>query len=891
MAKSTPMMDQYRRIKARYADAILFFRLGDFYEMFSEDALTASRLLEITLTSRGKGTEEEVPMCGVPWHSADRYIARLTRMGHKVAICDQVEDAEAARGLVERDVVRVVTPGTEMDEGNLAPKEHNFLAAVAPDRRGAGLAFLDASTGDFWLAEEEAGAVGEALAHFAPREVLQPEGSEETVGALLKAAGLEEVVRTTRPGWTFEGNTAGKLLREHLGVASLEGFGCGEMTGAERAAGAALRYVMETQRSDVGHVRRLRRFDPRGVLRIDAITRRNLELVRTMRDRARTGSLLGLLDETVTAMGGRLIKTWLLAPLQDAGEIERRLDAVDALLREAPRRKELRDALDRVADMERLAARVRMGRATPRDLASLRASLCRLPDVRASLREPAPELLAGLREAIDPLEDLQDLLGRALVDEPPPSSNAGGIVREGYDAELDELREAARGGKRLLAGIEKREREATGISSLKVRHNRVFGYFLEVSKANMDRVPAEWTRRQTLTNSERYVTEELKEVESKVLGAQESSITLEERLFSEVRERVGRETARIQETAAALARADVLAALAVAADRRGYVRPSISRKPGVRVKAGRHPVVETLLEGERFVPNDGSLDPSDRQVLLLTGPNMGGKSTYLRQMALIVLMAHMGSFVPADEAEIGPVDRIFTRVGASDSLATGQSTFMMEMLETANILNNATQRSLVVLDEIGRGTATFDGLSLAWAVVEHLHDDPGLGCMTLFATHYHELTDLAHTLPRVHNLRVAVREWEDRIVFLRRVEEGTAERSYGIHVAKLAGLPASTLERAKEILGNLERNELDPQGRPRLAASTRVGPAAGTGGQMSLFLPPPLPPEVEEIVEADLSQMRPIDALNLLSKVQERLRGKGSGQEEREGVMAPGEED
>jgi DNA mismatch repair protein MutS len=896
----TPMLRQYRAIKTAHPDAILMFRLGDFYEMFYDDALAAARALSLTLTSRGRGTPHEAPMCGVPYHAAESYIGRLIRQGFRVAICDQVEDARVAKGIVRRAVTRVVSPGTVTEEAQLEGRAPNFIAALCASRgrdRSAsedgapdaalGAAYLDLSTGDFRVAEHHGprarAALLDQLVSFGPREILHPEG--EDPASWLPREALEGTLRTAAPAWTFTRDAAYGTLLRRFGTASLDGFGCEGRDLAIAAAGALVQHLQETQKADLKHVTRLVSVETGDVMVLDAATLRTLEVVANARDGGRDGSLLEVLDRTATRMGARTLRDWLLRPLLAAGPIAERHEAVAFFLERPTERAALRDRLARIQDLERLLARCSLGTAGPRDLAGLRDSLEVLPEIAALgvafTAPPVAALVAGL----DALADLQERIRATLADEPPAALRDGGVVRDGFSPDLDGLRSIRRDGRATLAAIEARERERTGIASLKVRYNKIFGYYLEVSHANRGLVPSDYERRQTLVGAERYVTPELKEYEAKVLTAEERIAAIEQEIFAALRGAVADAAPRLRRTAAAVATLDVLAALAEAAAQGGYVRPRVEESGRLRIVEGRHPVVERLLAGERFVPNDAHLDPEERQILILTGPNMGGKSTYLRQVALIVLMAQAGSFVPAAEAEVGLVDRIFSRVGASDDLARGQSTFLVEMNETANILNNATRRSLVLLDEVGRGTSTFDGLSIAWSVAEYLHDTPAVAARTLFATHYHELTELALLKPRVRNLTLAVREWNDRIVFLRRVLEGAADRSYGIQVARLAGLPREVIERALEVLRNLEREELSRDGRPKLARHLPVRPPAtptatgepsaetdGPSGpppepaQLGLFAPEE-DPVVEALRRASIDGMTPLEALNLVARL------------------------
>jgi DNA mismatch repair protein MutS len=884
MDRTTPMLRQYRRVKSEHPDAILMFRLGDFYEMFYDDAVVASRLLSLTLTARHRGSPNEAPMCGVPYHAAEGYIARLVRQGHRVAICDQVEDAKLARGIVRREVTRVVSPGTMTDPAHLPEREPNYIAALLPGggQSGAafGCAYLDLSTGDFRISEHRGAAAAEALrdevAAFAPREIVLPEDCRS--GTLLAPEALERSLVSTAPSWSFARDTAYETLLRRFGTASLDGFGCDGRDMAIGAAGALIRYLQETQKTDLKHVTRLVWHEAAERMMLDATTRRTLEVAANAADGGREGTLLDILDHTQTAMGARLLRDWLLAPLLSASRIDERLDSVGFLVAQAAERAALASALRGVHDLERLLARCSLGTANGRDLAALRDSLDALPAIAGRAVALTPALLSRLVAGLDTLDDLRGRLARALADEPPAALKDGGIIRAGHHVGLDELRALRRDGHDYLAAVEKRERARTGIASLKVRYNKVFGYYIEISNANRALVPAEYQRKQTLVNAERYITPELKEYEARVLSAQDRIAAIEYELFVALRDEVVEAAARIRGTAQALAALDALSALAEAAARHGYARPRVTEGQEIRITEGRHPVVERLLRKERFVPNDCLFDGAERQVLILTGPNMGGKSTYLRQVALIVLMAQAGSFVPAAAAEIGLVDRIFSRVGASDNLARGQSTFLVEMNETANILNNATPRSLILLDEVGRGTSTFDGLSIAWSVAEYLHDTPEVAARTIFATHYHEMTELALLKKRVRNLTLRVREWNDSIVFLRRVEDGAADRSYGIQVARLAGIPAPVIERAREVLSNLERDELSRDGKPKLArrlhGPAQGGPAEGDGPppQLGLFAPDE-DPALAALREVDPDALSPLEALNFLAELKRKLPG------------------
>ncbi len=872
MAGMTPLMRQYTRIKSEYQHAILFFRMGDFYELFNEDATVASRVLQIALTKRGKSEGMDIPLCGFPHHAAEPYIAKLIRQGYTVAVCEQVEDPKKAKGLVKREVVRVVTPGTVVEEGLLEARENHYLTAWVAGKVGVGLSLLDLSTGEFLVSEYGGDDPVQFLVNrfgtFEPREMIVPE--ELRGSALLGDITREYPALPVQymDGWAFEPAEAYGKLTEHFRTTSLEGFGCTGAGPGVSAAGALLRYVEQTQKGSVPHIRGLRTLREGDRMFLDASTVRNLELVRSSVDGGKPGSLLGLLDRTQTAMGGRTLRGDLLSPLLDRDAIVPRQDAVAAFLESPSMLDDFREDLGRVYDMERLIGRVTLGVAGPRDLIALGASLAVLPAIRSRLRDLQAPLLASLRERVDELQDVCRLIAEAVSDDPPPTLRDGGVIRDGYSEALDELRSIGREGKGWIARLENRERERTGIGNLKVKYNKVFGYYIEVTKANLSEVPDDYIRKQTLVNAERFITPELKEYEAKVLGAEDRIIELEAELFRTVRHAVASEAARVQTTAGALAELDVLAALADTAQAYRYVRPRVFDGDGLVIREGRHPVLDALESAEPFVPNDTLLDTDDNRLLIITGPNMAGKSTYMRQVALIVLMAQMGGFVPAAEAEIGLVDRIFTRVGASDALIRGQSTFMVEMNETANILHHATEKSLIILDEIGRGTSTFDGISIAWAVGEFLHNQTK--ARTLFATHYHELTELALTLPGVRNYNIAVKEWNDQVIFLRKIVEGGADKSYGIQVARLAGLPPAVLERAREVLDNLEKSELDEAGEPVIAHSEETAPRAP---QLDLFTARPHP-VLQEILQLDVHNMTPLDALNRIAALKKKLEGR-----------------
>ncbi|HLV00138.1 MAG TPA: DNA mismatch repair protein MutS [Acidobacteriota bacterium] len=816
MEKSTPMMRQYHRIKRAHPDALLFFRLGDFYEMFYEDAVIGSRELEITLTSRNKDRDGgPIPMCGIPYHAASNYLSKLLKRGYKVAICDQVEDPRQAKGIVRREVTRILTPGTTIEEGVLDSKQNNFVAALYSSDAALAASFLDVSTGEFWTSEfratERWEALQETLAHFQPAEIVVSEHQAKEWKAKFRNQGVcKEAVQTPADEWTFHFDFAERLLLDQFNVSSLEGFGLGDGREAISAAGALLHYVRQTQKCELNHITTLSLLQPSDYLKMDDSTVQNLELVRGM-DGNRRWTLFSTLDHTRTGMGARLLRAWILRPSFSLEEIDQRLDAVEELSNSLIGMKRLGQRLDQVHDLERLLSRVTLKTANARDLLALRDSIAALPGIQEELQGYTANRLSP---DFDRLADVGEDLFRSIRDDPPATLSEGGLIRPGYHKELDELREIAQSGKSFIAALEAKERERTGINSLKVKFNRVFGYFIEVTRAHLDSVPSDYIRKQTLAGSERYVTPELKEYEEKVLGAEERIVELERELFLQVRERVASQAPRIRKVASILARLDVLLSFAEVSAKNRYIRPQLEESAELVIRNGRHPVLE-LERDEPFVPNDLVCNTSSDQMLILTGPNMGGKSTFLRQNALIVIMAQMGCFVPADEAKIGLVDRIFTRVGASDNLARGQSTFMVEMIETARILNTATPRSFILLDEVGRGTATFDGLSIAWAVAEYLIEQSHRKARTLFATHYQELTRLEEHHPGVRNYCVTVKESAGRIIFFHRVQAGVASKSYGIEVARLAGIPAPVVERARQIVNRLERKQLNLTGQPR----------------------------------------------------------------------------
>ena len=872
----TPMLQQYKGIKSQYPDAILFFRMGDFYEMFLDDAKIASRILEITLTSRNKHKEEQIPMCGVPVHSAENYLNRLVQSGHRVAICEQVEDPKQAKGLVKREVIRVMTPGLITTEGSVGAKTNNYLISLNPGntKEPWGLSCLDISTGEFRVTElsREEDALTE-LFRLEPSEVLLPDSQKEVQLVVRLQQAIPEAFLSFRPDVWWQQERARTNLQEHLRTLSLNGFGLTGLSSGIRAAGALLSYASETQKSETSHINHLKPYLLSDYLIIDEVTKQNLELLSNSLDHGRQGTLLDVLDLTLTPMGGRLLKKWVLYPSRDIAEIEDRLSAVEILKKNPSIRKDLRKEMRQVYDIERLVARTVLGTANGRDLLALKQSVTRIPYIKKALEDllGIPSLQkdrkADLNEiymALDPLQDVADIINRSIRDDCPIILREGRLIKEGFNNKLDEIIHLQRDGRSFIAGLETKERERTGIPSLKVGFNKVFGYYLEVSKARSDNVPDDYIRKQTLVAAERYITPELKDIESKILTAQDQRLVLEFELFMEIRSKVAVAGTRLQNTAAALAKTDCLSSLAEAAERYNYVRPKLDHDERIFISQGRHPVIEHTLK-ESFVPNDVELNHRNSQLVIITGPNMAGKSTVLRQTALIVLMAQMGSFVPAERAMIGMVDRIFTRVGATDYLTRGQSTFMVEMTETANILHNATSRSLVILDEIGRGTSTYDGLAIAWAVAENLLYKDKRGVKALFATHYHELTDLAKKHDKVRNMHIAVKEWGDQIIFLRRLVDGFTSRSYGIQVAALAGVPDSVIKRAKEILKSIEkktsRNKKEIPADHLCKRRPKQHPA-----QMPLPLVTDHGSELrEKILSADINKMTPLEAINYLA--------------------------
>jgi DNA mismatch repair protein MutS len=858
------MMQQYMQMKEQYPDTLLFFRLGDFYEMFFEDALTASRELELTLTARDCGLAERAPMCGVPFHSVQTYLGRLLEKGYRVAICEQMQDPSQAKGLVDREVVRVVTPGTIIEPAMLDERANSYLLSVCLDEDEAGLAYVDVSTGEFFAYElpNARRALGDELARIAPKEMLLNEG------AVLAGVGQGDRGATISPYAALSQAKARQILLDHFGLQSLDPFGLEEHRLAVCAAGALMRYLGDTQRNALQHITGIRLYQSAAYMLLDSAARRNLELTIPLRGKGKRGTLLGLLDHTATAMGGRLLRAWIEQPLASRQAIEERLDAVAAIHGEHVLMQSLHEELRGVYDIERLLSKLAYKNINPRDCLALCASLRRVPAIRGILGGLPGTLLRGLCAQMDDLPDLTDLLTRAIHPDAPALVSDGSIIRDGYDKELDGYRQASTQGKQWLADLETQEREATGIKNLRIQYNRVFGYYIEVTKSYYDQVPYRYQRKQTLANAERFTTKDLIEIERKLLGAQDKALRLEQMLFLDIRQQIGAQLRRLQATAHAVKAVDALASLALAAARHGYTRPEITEDGALHIQNGRHPVVEAALTGgAQFVPNDTDMDERENRMLIITGPNMAGKSTYMRQVALIALMAHLGSFVPARSASVCLIDRIFTRVGASDDLASGQSTFMVEMNEMAHILLNATPKSLVILDEIGRGTSTFDGLSIAWAVVEYLCGQD-VQAKTLFATHYHELSELEGRLPGVANFRVAAKEHGEDIIFLRKIVRGGADKSFGIHVARLAGMPQAVLLRAQEILARLEAADVNQSaiGQNILEEGRRE-----KSEQVTLFTSPATA-LIEELRDTDVMAMTPMEAMNLLFALRERAR-------------------
>lgn len=879
MAEFTPMMQKYLETKQENPDCILFYRLGDFYEMFFEDAITASKELEITLTGKDCGQEERAPMCGIPYHAVEGYLNKLVSKGYKVAICEQVEDPKLAKGLVKREVVRIVTPGTNIDTYALDESKNSYLMCITYMQAKIGVSLADVTTGDFFLTEvDDLKKLTDELIKYQPKEIICNDAflvSGMDISNIRSRLGIS--VNSLEPH-LFDDDAAKKCLLKHFHVNTLVGLGIEDFPTGLIAAGALLQYLYDTQKTSLNHISHIYPYLNSKYMLLDSSTRRNLELAETLREKQKRGTLLWVLDKTKTAMGGRMLRSYIEQPLVDKKEIEQRLDAVEELTGDSVTRDEIREYLNSIYDLERLLGRVSYKTANPRDMIAFRNSLNMLPPIKTVLKSFHKEILCQIREDIDGLEDICLLIENAIEEEPPISIREGGIIKEGFDEDIDKLRSAKRDGKKWLADLENEDRERTGIKNLKIKYNKVFGYYFEVTNSYASLVPSDYIRKQTLANAERYTTPRLKELEDTILNAEDKLCTLEYDLFCKIRDSIAMEMERVQKTAKAVARLDVYASLSLTAERNHYVRPKLNDKGILDIKDGRHPVVEKMIDNDMFIQNDTYLDNGDHCISVITGPNMAGKSTYMRQTALIVLMAQVGSFVPAKRANIGIVDRIFTRVGASDDLASGQSTFMVEMNEVANILRNATSKSLLILDEIGRGTSTFDGLSIAWAVIEHISNRKLLGAKTLFATHYHELTELEGKMSNVNNYCIAVKECGDDIVFLRKIVKGGADKSYGIQVAKLAGVPDMVIDRAKEIVNQLSDNDITEKVQKIAVEQKGEGKTKKTEhfdevdlAQMSLFDTVTDEDVIKELRETDISNITPLDALNTLYRLQNKL--------------------
>lgn len=879
MTEYTPMMQHYLKTHEEYKDCILFYRLGDFYEMFFDDAKVVSKELELTLTGKSCGAEERAPMCGIPYHAAETYLTRLVKKGYKVAICEQVEDPKLAKGMVKREVTRVVTPGTTLNAQALDETKNNYIMCIAYIGDHYGISSADITTGDYYVTEVDSERkLLDEVNKYQPTEIICNEAFYISGIDIDDMKNRMGIVIYSLDAWYFSDETAQMTLKDHFKVRDLEGLGLVDYDSGVVAAGALLKYLYETQKTTLSNLVAIHPYTTGKFMIIDSSTRRNLELVETLREKQKRGSLLWVLDKTRTAMGARTLRSFVEQPLIERTEIEERYDAIDEFNTNAITREEIREYLNPVYDLERLITRVTYQTANPRDLIAFRNSIHMLPPIKTLMSDFQSPLLKRLYEQLDTLDELYELIERSITEEPPLTLHDGGILKEGYNEEVDRLRKAKTDGKSWLADLEAKEREKTGIKNLKIKYNKVFGYYLEVTNSFKDMVPDYFTRKQTLANAERFITPELKELEDVILGAEDKLIVLEYELFREVRQKVADEVVRIQKTAKAVAQIDVFASLATVAEQNNYCRPKLNEKGLIDIKDGRHPVVERMIQNEMFVANDTYLDNGSNRVSIITGPNMAGKSTYMRQSALIVLMAQIGSFVPAKSAKIGIVDRIFTRVGASDDLASGQSTFMVEMSEVANILRNATSNSLLILDEIGRGTSTFDGLSIAWAVVEHISNPRLLGAKTLFATHYHELTELEGKLNSVNNYCIAVKEKDDDIVFLRKIVKGGADKSYGIQVAKLAGVPDNVIERAKEIVEELSNNDITEivQNISAEGSSKRSKPKLDEVDleQISLLDTMDNDTILNELKELDLGQMTPIEAMNKLYELQNKVKNR-----------------
>ena len=885
MAELTPMMQKYMETKEQYKDCILFYRLGDFYEMFFDDAIVASKELEIALTGKSCGLEERAPMCGIPYHAVETYLARLVSRGYKVAICEQVEDPKLAKGLVKREVIRVVTPGTNLDVQSLEASKNNYLMCIAYTSDGIGISAADVTTGDYYVTEvEDLRKLKDELMKYEPSEIICNEAF------LVSGYDVEDLKSrlhmsvSSLESHMFDDDGCRRILMRHFKVNTLIGLGVEEFPTGILAAGALLQYLYDTQKTDLEHFTHISPYLTSKYMLLDSSTRRNLELTETLREKQKRGSLLWVLDKTKTAMGGRLLRNYIEQPLIDKEEMEKRLDAIQELNQDSISRDEIREYLNPVYDLERLLSKVTYKTANPRDLIAFRNSLQMLPPIKTVLSGFQKEELAAIREEIDGLEDIYQLIDEAIVEEPPISIREGGMIKDQFDETIDHLRAAKHDGKQWLVQLEEEDRERTGIKNLKIKKNNVFGYFFEVTNSYKDLVPEDYIRKQTLANAERYTTPRLKELEDTILNAEDKLQTLEYDIFCRIRDTIAQELVRIQNAAKALAKLDVYASLSLVSERNHYVRPKLNEKGVIDIKDGRHPVVEQMITNDMFIANDTYLDNGSHCISIITGPNMAGKSTYMRQTALIVLMAQIGCFVPARSANIGIVDRIFTRVGASDDLASGQSTFMVEMNEVANILRNATSKSLLILDEIGRGTSTFDGLSIAWAVIEHISNRKLLGAKTLFATHYHELTELEGKMNNVNNYCIAVKECGDDIVFLRKIVKGGADKSYGIQVAKLAGVPDMVIDRAKEIVEQLSDNDITEKVQSIAIDNKGDGKAKKQPkydevdlAQMSLFDTVTDEDVLKELMEIEVTTLTPLDALNTLYRLQNKLKNRWNG--------------
>ncbi len=872
-SSATPLMEQYLQIKAKHRDKILLYRMGDFYETFYDDAKLIAKILGIALTKRAHGKSAEVPLAGFPYHALDNYLHKLVQAGHRVAICEQIEDPRQATGIVKRDVIEIITPGATLSEKLLDHKNNNFLAAIFLEESMAGMAFADISTGEFFLCELNENQIKTQLTSFNPKEILLKKAQKDQLTVLCE--NLDKYLLTSRDEWIFSQDYAVDILKDHFKVHSLKGFGLNDTYRGMIAAGVIINYLRENYQSSLDHLRQLRILNLSDYMMLDEATRRNLEIRHTLREDIGGNTLLDVLDETLTAMGGRLLRQWINQPLKSRKKIAERQAVIADLIEHSDLLHDLQAILREITDTERLIGKIATGRANARDLLSLKQALLKIPDlVERIIHSGHKSLLKQFRKLI-PLPNVTGLIDQAIVDNPPLTITEGGMIKTGYHVDLDELQQMTHHGKEWIAGLQEKERQRTGISSLKINYNKVFGYYIEISKIHFAKIPTNYIRKQTLVNAERFITPELKEREDKILGAEERLKALEYELLQDIREKIARRTRDIQQNSELIALLDCLCSLTSVARKNRYIRPVITGKKSLMIRNGRHPVVEKFMKpGDEFVPNDVFLDPDTEQIWIITGPNMAGKSTFLRQIGLIVFMAQIGSFVPAEDAEIGIVDRIFTRVGASDNLASGESTFLVEMNETANILHNASDRSLVLLDEIGRGTSTFDGLAIAWAVTEYLYKDKKIRAKTLFATHYHELTELSVLYPRIKNYNIAVEELDSDIIFLRKIVPGGTDNSYGIHVAQMAGLPMEVIERSREILANLEANELTPNRLPRLA-QRRSGRQIDQS-QISLFTPIRPSMVEQQLKELDLNTITPLDALVKLNELKKMVKDSGS---------------